>query len=212
MTLPPTIVFDLDGTLVDSLEDIFLSFQHSFTVYSLPVPEARAIKDEICKPLEDMFAVFAPAHVEALSRAYRSHYPEHFTDHSSLYPGVRELLKELRRRGYRSAVATTKRSDMARLLAAAVGLDKLVDHLQGTDDIPHKPAPDVVYQAVAGAGGEGLWMVGDTVMDILAGKAAGLRTYAVTWGTHDEVLLKSARPDILAPDLGRLLESLPPLD
>jgi phosphoglycolate phosphatase len=206
-----TIVFDLDGTLVDSLTDIVLAFRRSFAVYGLAVPPADEVKMEIGKPLEEMYRVFAPAHVEVLTKEYRRYYPEHFTDHSSLYPGVETLLRELRERGYLIAVATTKMTQMARLLAEAVGLDKLVDHVQGTDNIPHKPAPDVVYRAIAGAGGEGLWMVGDTTLDILAGKAAGLKTYAVSWGTHDETLLASAQPDILAPDLRHLLEELPRL-
>jgi phosphoglycolate phosphatase len=204
-----TIVFDLDGTLVDSLADIIHSFRRGFEVYGLPVPTEDEVRPEIGKPLEMMYEVFAPSHVRELCLAYRSYYPEHW-DHSSLYPGVRELLLELRRRGYRSAVATTKMTAMAKGLAGAVGLSELVDYIQGTDGFPPKPAPDVVFKAIAGAGGEGLWMVGDTTLDVLAGKAAGLKTYAVSWGTHGKEALASARPDILAPDLSLLLEELSP--
>lgn len=210
-TAAPTVVFDLDGTLVDSLPDIIASFQHSFTVYHLPVPGEQAVRAEIGKPLEEMFATFAPAHVHELSREYRRHYPEHFTDRSAPYPGVLELLTTLRDRGYLLTVATTKRSDMALRFTRALGLMAYLDVIQGTDDVPHKPAPDVIYKALSAVAGEGLWMVGDTTHDIGAGKAAGLKTYAVTWGTQDAEQLAAAEPDEVQPDLQKLLEHLPPV-
>jgi phosphoglycolate phosphatase len=63
-----------------------------------------------------------------------------------------------------------------------MGLAPHVDCVQGTDDFPHKPAPDVLLRALAALGCEGRWMVGDTPGDVLAGRAAGLSTYAVCWG------------------------------
>lgn len=207
---PPTVVFDLDGTLIDSLPDIIASFQHSFTVYNLPVPSEAEVRAEIGKPLEEMFATFAPAHVHELSRAYRSHYAEHATDRTVPYPGVLELLGTLRQRGYLLAVATTKRTDTALYLARALGLTDYLDVIQGTDDFPHKPAPDVILRALTAVAGEGVWMVGDTQGDIRAGRAAGLKTYAVTWGTQAAEQLKEAEPDEIQPDLQKLLTHLPP--
>lgn len=69
--------------------------------------------------------------------------------------------------------------------SSAVGLyddEGQIDHVQGTDGFPYKPAPDVVLRALAAVAGDGLWLVGDTTTDIEAGRAAGLRTYAVTMG------------------------------
>lgn len=200
------IVFDLDGTLVDSLPDIVASFRHAFGELGLEAPSADAVRAEVGLPLEAMYARFAPeAAVHDLSAAYRRHYPQHFADRSRPYPGVSEVLAALRERGYALGVATTKRSDMARHLVRAMGLDDAIDHVQGTDGFPHKPAPDVVLRAVEALGAQGRWMVGDTTHDIGAGKAAGLRTYAVTWGTHDAERLRSAAPDVVADDLLGLL-------
>ncbi|MBS3966786.1 MAG: HAD-IA family hydrolase [Truepera sp.] len=204
---PKTIVFDLDGTLVDSLPDISNSFRYGFAKLGLPVPDATAVRAEIGKPLEEMYASFAPAEqVAALCACYREHYPQHFTDQTRPYPGVLELLAQLRQAGFKTAVATTKQSFMATRLLTALGLVALIDHIQGTDGFPHKPAPDVILRALAAVGGDGLWMVGDTVSDIAAGKAAGLKTYAVSWGTHDAATLASAHPDVLATTLTPLLE------
>jgi phosphoglycolate phosphatase len=87
-------------------------------------------------------------------------------------------------------------------------LERYLDHVQGTDGFPSKPAPDVIFRALTQLGGEGEWMVGDTEHDVLAGKAAGLKTYAVSWGSHGEKRLASACPDVLAGTLDGLLEHL----
>ena len=207
----PAIVFDLDGTLVDSLPDIVASFRHAFSELGLATPAEALVRSEVGLPLDAMYERFAPREaVGALVAAYRRHYPEHFADRSRPYPGVPELLAELRERGYALAVATTKRSDMASRFVRAMGLEDAIDHVQGTDDFPHKPAPDVVLRALQAVGGEGRWMVGDTTHDVGAGKAAGLRTFAVTWGTHDADRLRAAGADVVADDLAGLLHEIGP--
>jgi phosphoglycolate phosphatase len=209
-TDPHGILFDLDGTLVDSLPDIIDSFLHGFAHLGLPVPPHAEVRALIGQPLEVMYARFAPDHVPALCVAYREHYPRNFLNRSRPFPGVERVLRTLRERGYLLAVATTKRSDMARRFVDALGLGAMLHHVQGTDGFPHKPAPDVLHRALAALGTGGLWMVGDTTLDLRAGQAAGLRTYAVTWGTHSPEELASAMPDELQPDLEQLLAHLPP--
>lgn len=207
---PGVIVFDLDGTLVDSLTDVVRSFVKAFELLGLEPPSEAAARRLVGPPLEQMYRQVAPPErVADLVRVYREYYPQHFTENSAPYPSVPEALVELRRRGYRLAVATTKSQVMAVGLMTAVGLSEHVDHIQGTDGFPAKPAPDVVHRAVAGAGGRGLWMVGDTRGDVVAGRAAGLKTYAIGWGTHTLEQLAEAEPDEAEPDLRRLLELLP---
>ena len=205
----PAIVFDLDGTLVDSLPDIVASFRWAFGDVGLNAPAEAAVRAEVGLPLETMFARFAPHDaVAALAAAYRRHYPLHCADRTRPFPGVPELLATLREHGYATAVATTKRSPMALQLVEAMGLTGAIDHVQGTDGFAYKPAPDVVQRALAALQAEGRWMVGDTTHDVGAGKAAGLRTYAVTWGTHDAATLRAASPDVLADDLQGLVPIL----
>jgi phosphoglycolate phosphatase len=201
------IAFDLDGTLVDSLADIVASFRHAFGEFGLDTPGDEAVRALVGRPLDEMYSRFAPSErVSALSAAYRRHYPKNFTRRTRIFPGVTDVLDELRARGWKVAVATTKGTAMAQALVRAVGLAAHVDHVQGTDGFPHKPAPDVVLRAAAALGGRPHWMVGDTTADIQAGRAASAATFAVTWGTHDAAELARAEPDYLEDDLERLLE------
>ena len=201
-----TLIFDLDGTLVDSFDDIVLSFQYAFRTLGLPLPDSGAVRAQIGTPLESMVAGFSKTHIAALTAVYCAYYPRHCGDHATLKPGVLETLEALRWRGYKLGVATTKRTPIAKKLIRTVGLADAVDFVQGTDGFAHKPAPNVIYRLLAHAGGEGSWMVGDTTSDVLAGKAAGLKTYAVTWGSHDAHTLQGAAPTVIAPDLKKLLE------
>ncbi len=206
----PVVVFDLDGTLVDSLPGIVESFRAAFAARGLPPPPPRAVYAQIGKPLESMCAAFAePQEVPRLAAAYRAHYLDTACDTSRAFPGVADVLATLGARGVLRVVATTKRSDLARRMATAAGLDDVLDHVQGTDGFAAKPAPDVVHRAIAAVGGRGLWMVGDTVHDVEAGRAAGISTYAVTWPGGDGSRVRAARPDVVAPDLGRLLDLCP---
>ena len=199
------IVFDLDGTLVDSFDDISAAFRRSFHVIGSQAPEVDVVKAMIGKPLRDMYAPFAPADaLDALVAEYRRDYAERCAEQTRPYPGIEDLLDALRARGHALAVATTKTTWMARTVIGKVGLESRLDHVQGTDDFPHKPAPDVIQHALAGVGRTGAWMIGDTTFDVAAGRAAGLRTCAVTWGVHDEARLRGAEPDAVAQTVEEL--------
>jgi phosphoglycolate phosphatase len=208
MRAPAAILFDLDGTLVDSVPCLVRCFRHAFESLGLPAPPEAHVRAEIGLPLEARFARFAQGHVPALCAAYRDHYPRVFERECVVFPGVTALLTRLRERGYRLGIATTKRTPWATRFVTAMGLAPHVDCVQGTDDFPHKPAPDVLLRALATLGCEGRWMVGDTAGDVLAGRAAGLSTYAVCWGATPPEDLVAAAPDELAPDLERLAELL----
>ncbi|WP_396625416.1 HAD family hydrolase [Luteitalea sp.] len=192
------IVFDLDGTLVDSLDDITAAFRRSFHVIGAAPPTAEAVRALIGKPLREMYTPWAPAEaIDGLVAEYRRDYSERCADRTRPFPGIESLLADLRASGHALAVATTKTSWMARTVVDRLGLAEALDHVQGTDDFPHKPAPDVIHHALAGVGRSGTWMIGDAPSDVVAGRAAGLRTCAVTWGVGAEAHLRAAEPDAL---------------
>lgn len=207
---PDALVFDLDGTLVDSVEDILDAFVHAFGSLGMTVPPRDELRATVGRPLEEIFPRYAAAPlVPVLIGAYREHYPRIFTRTSRPYPGVVDTLAELRRRGYLLAVATSKRTAMARRFVDAMGLADALDHVQGTDGFPAKPAPDVIQHALSALGARGVWMVGDTVHDVRAGRAAGVRTLALTWGVDDAAALVAAGPDRVADRIEALLDLVP---
>ncbi|QBI18147.1 HAD family hydrolase [Egibacter rhizosphaerae] len=205
-------VFDLDGTLIDSADDIAAAFRAALVAHGRPAPSHEEVRALIGRPLPEMLARYVPAReVPELVARYRMLYWRHCADQTRLMPGVRVTLTSLRADGWRLAVATTKRTDMARRVSAALGVSELVDYVQGTDDLPDKPAPDVVLAALDGLGtapSPTSWMIGDTTDDLEAGRAAGLSTAGVATGAHEREWLETAGPRCVVDRIDELVAML----
>jgi phosphoglycolate phosphatase len=212
--LPPlparAVVFDLDGTLLDSAADIHASISHALAADGHAAPQLDELRGWIGRPLVELFAQFAPGgDATTLTTVYRRHVVSGGHRRTRPFPGTLELLDELRDAGWTLAVATTKTTVSARAALTQLGLQERFDHVQGTDGFPCKPAPDVVEHALIGLGLHDVdramcWMVGDTVHDIAAGRAAGLSTAAVTSGAHSRELLLGCGADLVIDDLKAL--------
>jgi len=206
------VVFDLDGTLVDSFADIASATYAGLAMVDAPPRSAAEVRALVGAPLDTIFRTLASDDPEVIRRAadaYRAHYFEHCVDNSRLFPGVVEGLAALRPR--RLAIATTKKTVQARRVASLIGLAGLIDHVQGSDGIPHKPDPTVVRQALAGldAPAARAIMVGDTLMDIGAGKAAGCAaTVGVSYGVATREELLAAGADLVIDRLDELVSWL----
>ena len=201
----PGIIFDLDGTLVDSFADITASFCRSFASAGCAAPDPIDVRPLMGLDLKDMYERFVDAAlIDQLIAAYRADYAERCADTTRPFPGIVELLDELGDAGVPRAVATTKTTWMARTVTDKLGLSSRLDHVQGTDGFAYKPAPDVVLHAASALGTPVAWMVGDSWLDIEAGKAAGVRTCAVTWGVSDIDRLRAAHPDAIVESVDAL--------
>jgi HAD superfamily hydrolase (TIGR01509 family) len=206
-----TILCDLDGTLVDSRLDIAVAFQDAWrAVIGGTPPGATAIAQHIGIPLAEMLrelvGALSPALVSAFLTAYRRTYAGQDSRLTRPYPGVIDTLQALS--GFILAVATTKEQEQAELVLRRLGLGPFFRHVQGgTPGLRLKPAPDTLLAAldVLHCAPPHALMVGDTPADILAGKAAGTLTCAVTYGFGRRDALLQCAPDAVIDTFGGLV-------
>jgi phosphoglycolate phosphatase len=187
------ILFDLDGTLIDSTEAILESFSVAFKTFDTPAPDEERIKAEIGHPLDVMFATLGveDASVDAHVQAYKMHYQKISCAKTVLLPEAREAV-ELASRHAVLGVVTTKTAKYSIELLEHMGLMTYFDVLIGREDVENpKPHPEPIFKALSKlqSDKEKYWMIGDTPMDILAAKAANIDSVGVTCGYADEALL-----------------------
>jgi phosphoglycolate phosphatase len=200
------IVFDCDGTLVDSQHLIVAAAERAFLAEGLAAPAAAEVHAVIGLSLEAVMSVLQPAAAPALRlrlvERYRAAWTALRADgmHEPLYPGALATLHELDRRGYLLGVATGKgRSGLDSVLAHH-RLSALFVSLQTADRHPSKPHPSMLEAAMreTGSAPEETLMVGDTSYDMTMAHAAGVGAIGVAWGYHPvEVLAKAGASTIL---------------
>jgi len=212
MFLPiKNVIFDVDGTLVDSKRDIAGAQLWALRQLGVDSHRPEDIYPLIGKSLADTFATLLPLklhyRIPDAIELYRTYYPPRALDTSTLFPGVRETLKALQHRGINLATATTKSTAGTRRVLEHFGIAHYFHQLQGSDEIPFKPDPSVINKVIDGQ----LWnrdetlMVGDTDSDIQAGRNASVRTCGVTYGSLTREQVAVLRPDFLIDNLPQLL-------
>jgi phosphoglycolate phosphatase-like HAD superfamily hydrolase len=206
------LIFDFDGTLVDSKRDIAnaqLWVLHQLGVVSL---RSEDLYRFIGRPLEVTFSSLLPqelhTRIPEAARMYSEYYPAHSLVTTELFTGVRSTLETLVERGYRLSVASTKKGVGIKRVTDHFAITHLFAQLQGSDGIPFKPAPDVINLILE----QQQWdraatmMVGDTDLDVLAGKNAGVATSAVTYGSLTEDELRATNPDFILRSFPEILD------
>jgi phosphoglycolate phosphatase len=208
------IVFDYDGTLVDSQHAILRGMIESFTAQGLVPPDAAAVRQVIGLSLESAVARLLPdprdtGLVARVAEKYRQAFlalRSAADYHEPLFPGVRETLVSLDKNGVRLGIATGK---ARRGLNASLERHQLGQHfatLQTVDSAPGKPDPEMLYLAMAEAGtapGETV-MIGDTSYDMTMAANAGVAAVGVSWGYHDPEELRRCGAAAIADDFASL--------
>lgn len=205
-----TMVFDLDGTLVDSAGDITASASHALVEHGYSERTVAQVRPYIGRPAAEIFtaAGVPDSEVGDLVSVFRAHLADTCGPGTVPFPGVVDLLASLGRAGIPVGVATTKPTRLASVVLERVGLLPLIAHVQGTDGFEPKPAPDVILRCLEVLTGLPAAMVGDTPDDVHAGRRAGVITVAVLHGTRADDELRRADPDLTLPsivDLGRVM-------
>jgi pyrophosphatase PpaX len=197
---PRVVLFDLDGTLIDSVELILSSYRHTLRVHRGTVPADEVWLEGLGTPLWEQFRRFTTdaTEIDAMVATYREHNLAHHDGMVREYPGVRPAVQRLHARGVRLGVVTSKLRGGAERGLRRCGFDGMFEVLVCADDVERpKPHPEPVLRALdalAATPAEALF-IGDSPHDLASGRAAGVRTGAVLWGPFPREQLARHEPD-----------------
>jgi len=205
----PALLFDLDGTLVDSIELILASARFAFLDYAGRAPTDDEWRASIGRPLVDAFRDFVPEEREAqrLMLRFRAYQLENHDRLMRAYDGVVEVIRDLAVTGHPMALVTSKPDLLAQRGLVHIGLDDVIPIVVGCDSCTrHKPHPEPVERALAMldvAPGDALF-VGDSPHDVECGRAAGVFTVGVTWGAFSPESMRGAGADAVIDRISEL--------
>ena len=210
-----TIIFDLDGTLLDTLHDLTASVNYALSAKDLPQRSTDEVRQFVGNGIKKLIERAVPEHtasdlLDTVFSTFKAHYALHSMDHTQCYAGVLDTLAELKKRGYQIAIASNKinsavqdlnKQFFQRHTAYAIGESKGLDR---------KPAPDMILHCMAqlqSTPADTLY-IGDSEVDILTARNAGIPIVSVTWGFRDRDLLESLQPEYIINHPSELLDIL----
>jgi len=210
MPVIKAILFDLDGTLIDSTDLILFSFNHVMKEYlNLDVPE-QEIRSLFGKPLYSQMEIYGgKERARELVEKYREHNLISHKDHLKEIPGVKETLEGLKKKGYALGIVTSKQEDSARLGMQICEIEDFFDIFVFSNTVTiHKPEPEPVLYALRKLGlkPEEAVYVGDSTYDIICGQRAGVETVGVGYTPVGREQLKATNPDHWIEKIEELLE------
>ena len=197
--MKPCLIFDLDGTLVDSLPGIAASLNRSLTAHGLPGHSDAAIRSFVGDGLKTLVQRAAPAADPALLASlialFKKDYELSWSQGTRIYPGIHQMLEELQQDGYHLGVLSNKTHDftvaMVRAVFPRIHFARVLGQQDGTR---HKPHPDGALQIAAtlGTAPATCVIIGDSSIDLETAANAGMQAIAVSWGYHDRARLLAA--------------------
>ncbi|ACB94953.1 HAD-IA family hydrolase [Beijerinckia indica] len=206
------VIFDVDGTLVDSQDFIVEAMRRAFAVHDLPIPERKQALSIVGLSLHEAFTVLVgpDAPIAGLVETYKEAWNAMRADPAyddPFYPGARETLDAFAARtDLVLGIATGKSRRGVKHLLDRWNLHSHFETVQTSDDHPSKPAPDMVLAALAETGVEpaDAFMIGDTAYDMEMACAAGVRPIGVAWGYHERAVLEAAGAERVVADFAEI--------
>lgn len=211
--MPSALIFDLDGTLIDSIELILQSARHAYVDYPGRAPTDAEWRAGIGRPLLTMFREFGAdePEVERLLARYREYQLANHDRLVRAYEGIVPFIEAMHAAGHPMALATSKSDWMAKRALDHVGLSEAIPVIVGAESCNnHKPHPEPVERAVAllGATPANALFVGDSPHDVESGRAAGVHTIGVTWGAFSREEMERCGADIVVDDVDALRRAI----
>ena len=190
------VIFDLDGTILDTLEDLYLSVNHALRENAYPERTLDEVRRFVGNGIRKLIERAVPdgcepEQIDAVHASFTAYYTEHCADHTAPYKGIEELLKDLRSAGMRTAVVSNK-ADYAVQSLCKEYFPGLFDAVAGErEGVRRKPAPDAVEAVLEtlGIAREQAIYIGDSDVDIATAENAGIPCISVDWGFRDTAFL-----------------------
>ncbi len=207
-------IFDFDGTLANSGSTGILATQSAFKDFNLDAPTEDMIDYYTGIPIEESFKKMTPGYTfkeeefEALLVAFREHYKVYEQENLTLFPKIKEVLQELKSLGKKLYVVSSKHSTALKRNLEFLDIAQYFEGVIGSDQVEnYKPAPDGVLYILEKykLNPHKTIMIGDASFDLQMGKAAGVKTCAVTWGAHSTDELSAQQPDVMVDHVEELL-------
>ena len=210
-----SVLFDLDGTLLDTLGDLTAAMNRTLTRHGLPERTRQQMRAALGNGARRLMELSVPvgtdgALFETLLAEYNTDYAAHCRIETAPYPGVDALLRQLHAQGRKLAIVSNKPDEAVRALRTEFFADTVPIAVGETAAIRRKPTPDMLLAAMEKLGAErtSTVYVGDSEVDIATARAAGLPCISVLWGFRDRDLLEQAGAQQFAADAGELARLL----
>ncbi|MBQ7836715.1 MAG: HAD-IA family hydrolase [Clostridia bacterium] len=200
-----TVIFDLDGTLLDTLGDLHLAVSYALKLNGLPERTLEEVRAFVGNGILNLIKRAVPAGsssevVERVFADFKQYYKEHSMDNTAPYPGINKLVSDLKAEGIKLGVVSNK---------AHFAVTEIIEHyfsgmfdisLGERDGVRKKPAPDAVLEAVRVLGGKHILYIGDSEVDVETARNAGVDSVMVTWGFRTSEELEAAGATDFADD------------
>jgi len=203
------ILFDLDGTLLNTLDDLTDAVNYALAQFNCPPQTPAQVRSYLGNGAKQLILLSLPeekrSDVDAVLDVYRTYYNAHCQIKTAPYAGIPEALEKLGEK-YPIAVVSNKPDSATKPLIARYfpGIYALGE----TSDCPRKPAPDMLKKAMADIGVDACIYVGDSEVDVLTAKNTGVPCVAVSWGFRDREILEESDPAFICDDTANLVEMI----
>lgn len=210
-----TVIFDLDGTLLNTLEDLKNAVNHALVQFGYPVKSLEQVRLSVGNGVAKLIERVLPGGLEnpdfePCLNTFRQYYSQHLQDCTKPYPGIPETLAELKETGYGLGIVSNKFDAAVKRLREDYFPNTITVAIGESPDVRKKPAPDCVYKAMKemGCTKEQTVYVGDSDVDVATAHNSGLKCIGVTWGFRDAQVLKEAGTDWIIQQPEELLDLL----
>ena len=209
-----TVIFDLDGTLLHTLDDLYYSTNYALEQFNFPTRTYEEVRTFVGNGVKVLIEKAVPKgkneYVEEVLEVFKEHYKSHSMDHIYIYNGIKELISELKKMNIKIAVVTNKFHAAAEMIVEKYFKDDFLVALGESKELNKKPHPDMCNKvlSILNSKSENTLYVGDSEVDILTAANANLKCISCSWGFRTEDELKFAGANIIIEKPIELLKYL----